>query len=679
MNQTELIKFNSMKNIFHSYLKKSNLKFYGALVLALIFLLIIQSCSDNSDDSSSSSSSTSTWTGATTSCTSSCSSSVNTPDNFNAILLKSVSITPASKSSVSDLDRVLIGYSSSYMSLDNSSYTTVGLDSTLSTYNDVFLKTFQLVADNSSSPSCYRADSEKHSNYSVDYNSSSSNRLYLRNTFGYERESENAADNTTGYLCFTHSSSLLTASKRFKYDNSTNGYTQDTSFSTMYVAFDSTNSIFKLVSSSSSASSITLYDTGALDLTLPSSFNPNSSSMVTNSRVEWSSYATHYDNHTYTGTYQNKLYNDTHSSYQSQVESAGDNSTTSSAASTMLSTIKSDLESAGSSLRYDTSVYLAFRDALLKTKVTGETIVGAPVGLNTAPNVFFTNECLSGVRHPFMVIFSWSISDRPNRLLDVPVPPGDGTGSYPDSNVTRDAVLQTFLHKIPLKDYGEVSSVTDNTLSTSLATDASSSTYTVYSHASISTIGLAVDGVQIYPVYNNTLLPAVEKAEITSSGIHVGQGMGLHWHGDGHGATGNGLNLYNLPDYVGSMHPPLIGFGLDGVALYGKYESSYDYMDGYTEDTTYALDTFGGHDHGDYNYHYHAQGIANGDENGACSSNCLAAGSYTMNILMKGAWAGDIDSVPDFWNSNNNGKPATTGAQNNKWIGNKNYASGSCN
>ena len=115
MNQTELIKFNSMKNIFHSYLKKSNLKFYGPLVLALIFLLIIQSCSDNSDDSSSSSSSTSTWTGATTSCTSSCSSSVNTPDNFNAILLKSVSITPASKSSVSDLDRVLIGYSSSYM------------------------------------------------------------------------------------------------------------------------------------------------------------------------------------------------------------------------------------------------------------------------------------------------------------------------------------------------------------------------------------------------------------------------------------------------------------------------------------------------------------------------------------------------------------------------------------
>ena len=659
-----------MKKFFDNLLNRTNLKIITPLVLALTFLLITQSCSDNSDDSSSSSSST-TWSGATTSC-STCSSTVNTPDNFNAILLKSVSITPASKSSFSDLDRVLIGYSSSYLSLDNSSYTTIELDSTLSTYNDVFLKTFQLVADDTSSPSCYRADSEKHSNYSIDYDNSSggTSRLKMSNTFGYSRDSSSA------YLCFTHSSSVLTASKRFVFDNSSDTYSEDSSFSSMKVEYDSTNSYFKL---SSSSSSITLYDTGDLDLTLPSSFNPNSSSMVTNSRVDWSSYATLYSNHSYTGTYQNKLYNDTHSSYQSQVESAGDNTTTSSAASTMLSTIKSDLESAGSSLRYDTSVYLAFRDALLKTKVTGETIVGAPVGLNTAPHVFFTNECLSGVRHPFMVIFSWSISDRPNRLLDVPVPPGDGSGSYASASVTRDATLQTFLHKIPLKDYGEVSSVTDNTLSISLATEASNSNFTVYSHASISTIGLAVDGVQIYPVYNNTLLPAVEKAEITSSGIHVGQGMGLHWHGDGHGALGNGLNLYNLPDYVGFMHPPLIGFGLDGVALYGKYESSYDYMDGYTEDTTYALDTFGGHDHGDYNYHYHAQGIANGDENSGCSSNCLSAGSYTMNILMKGAWAGDIDSVPDFWNSSNNGKPATTGAQNNKWIGNKNYASGTCN
>jgi hypothetical protein len=244
-------------------------KFLTYVILAVTSLLIIQSCSDSDDDSSSSSSSSSTWSGATTSCTSSCSSDVNTPDNFNDILLKTVSITPSSKSSISHLDRVMIGYSSSYMSLDNSSYTTIELDSTLSTYNDLFLKTFQLVADDVSSPSCYRVDSEKHSNYSIDYNSSNSNRLFMRNTFGYERESENASDNTTGYLCFTFSSSQMTATKRYKYDNSTNGYTEDTSFSSMSVEYDSTNSFFKL---SSSTSSITPYDTGDLDLTIPSSF-----------------------------------------------------------------------------------------------------------------------------------------------------------------------------------------------------------------------------------------------------------------------------------------------------------------------------------------------------------------------------------------------------------------------
>ena len=89
-------------------------------------------------------------------------------------------------------------------------------------------------------------------------------------------------------------------------------------------------------------------------------------------------------------------------------------------------------------------------------------------------------------------------------------------------------------------------------------------------------MGIAVDGVFIYPVLNNTLMPASEKAEITNTGIHVGQGMALHWHADGFSATGNGLNLYNSPDYDGQTHPPLIGFGLDGIALYGKYDASYN-------------------------------------------------------------------------------------------------------
>ena len=288
-----------------------------------MIIVLLQGCKSSSDSSgdsaisatstsvtqcTSSSVSSSSRSNAYISSCSNCSSSVNTPDNYVTILNKTVSITPTSKSSVSDLDRVLIGYSSSFMSLDNSSYSVIELDSSVSTYNEVFLKTFQLVKE--SSNSCYRLDSEKHSNYSIDYNSST-NRLQLRDTFGYSRDSNSA------YLCFTFSGTNMTASKRFLFNTANKNYTEDTSFSSKYVYYDTTNSYFKL---NSSASSITPYDSG-INLSIPSSFNPTSRSMVTNSRVDWSSWAVHYNNQTYYG---NKLYNDTYSTYQAQLQAAGE-------------------------------------------------------------------------------------------------------------------------------------------------------------------------------------------------------------------------------------------------------------------------------------------------------------------------------------------------------------------
>ena len=71
------------------------------------------------------------------------------------------------------------------------------------------------------------------------------------------------------------------------------------------------------------------------------------------------------------------------------------------------------------------------------------------------------------------------------------------------------------------------------------------------------------------------LQDAKKAAEIINTGIHVGQGLQLHYHADGHSSTGNGLNLYNISDYTSQEHPPLIGFGYDGIALFGKYESSF--------------------------------------------------------------------------------------------------------
>ena len=637
------------------YLYKNILIIFVTVVTGSFFGV---SCT-SSDDSSSSGSSSSTGT-TTTGTTVDTQSSVSTPANFATILSETISpsLSPTLKSSVANLDRVLLKYSSSYIHLDNSSYA-VGINSSISTYNDVFLKTFLLVEQGSES--CYRLDSEKHSNWSLDYNSSTM-RLELNDTFGYTR------DANSSYLCFTFPSmNKMYATKRYTFSTSNNSYSEDTSFSAKYVEYDTSNAWPEL---SSSSSAITVYDSG-LNLSMPTGMNPTGASMVTNERVAWtSSSADNLSDHNFYGT---KLYTDTHSSYQSQIASAGDNSSTATASATMLAAIKTDLEAAGSKLRYTPAVYTAFRNALLKTTLTGETIVGGSVGQNTAPYVFYTNEKDdSGVMHPFMVIATYSIQDRPNRLLDVTVPPGDGiASSYGEQNVTRDALLGGFLYKIPLKDYGEVSTIGDNTMKdsdgdgTTLAQDVGSTVYNVYSWASISTVGIAIDGVQIYPLFNNTLMASVEKGELTQSGIHVGRGMGLHWHGDGHSANGNKMNIYNLRDYSGYSHPPLIGFGLDGVALYGKYEASYSSMDGYST----AIDDFGGHEHDGYNYHYHAHTMASSVLQAI--SGYGGSASYTLAVLMKGAWAGLINNIPEFWSGNN---PYTNAGQKHKYVGHKDTA-----
>ena len=321
-------------------LKNSNILFY-----LITILLFFHSCTSSDSDSSSNTTATTTSDETTTTGTTVDSqTSIATPSNFASILLESVSLTPTVKSSVADLDRVLISYSSSYFHLDNSSYA-VGIDSTISTYNDVFLKTFLLVEQ--SSESCYRLDSEKHSNWSIDYNTST-DRLELNDTFGYTR------DGDSSYLCFTFPSmNSMYASKRYTFNTSTSAYSEDTSFTAKYVEYDTTNSYPKL---SSSSSTITLYDSG-INFDIPTEMNPTSASMVTNSRVAWStSSATAYANHNFNG---DKLYKDTYSTYKAQVLTAGEDADTSSAAATVLAAIKTDLEAAGSSLRYSTALYLS--------------------------------------------------------------------------------------------------------------------------------------------------------------------------------------------------------------------------------------------------------------------------------------------------------------------------------
>ena len=329
------------------------------------------------------------------------------------------------------------------------------------------------------------------------------------------------------------------------------------------------------------------------------------------------------------------------------VSQLGNSSSASIAASNALDDIETTLINNGSSLRYPKAFYLALRENILSHQISSSDIYNAELGFNTTEHVYFTNASDdNGVPHPFMVIGSHCLAARPNLLLDVNRPPGATPGAgYAQSEVTRHGKLGQFLAKIPLKDYGLVSTLLDNDLSPygdlASAYDAIHGSSTVkdeFNYAGTASIGMAVDGVTIYPSYNNNLRHTVEDAEITSSGIHVGGGLELHYHADAHAFNGNGINLYNISDYSSNDHPPVIGISYDGIALFGKHENSFSSMVG----SQVSLDEYGGHDHGDgfgYHYHAHTQSAV-----GTISPN----NSFNQHILLVGAWKGNINNIPGF-------------------------------
>ena len=325
----------------------------------------------------------------------------------------------------------------------------------------------------------------------------------------------------------------------------------------------------------------------------------------------------------------------------------GNSSSSSGVASEIIDIIESSLNNNGQSLRYPKEFYLALRENMLSHTINSSDVYNARLGNNTIEHVYFTNESdEDGDFHPFMVIASHASSTRPNLLLDINRPPGAVPGlGYAESTVTRNGKLGEFLIKIPLKDYGLISTLLENDLSQygDLASDYDSShetttTKDVYNYTGLASIGVAVDGVTIYPAKNNNLRFAVEDAEVTSSGIHVGGGLELHYHADGHAFNGNGINLYNLSDYHDNDHPPVIGISYDGIALFGKYEVTYSSMEGSDNE----LDEFGGHDHGDaFGYHYHAH-------KQIVTSSINPNPTFDQHILLVGAWRGNINDIPGF-------------------------------
>ncbi len=575
-----------------------------------------------------------------------------TPFNFNQIL--SFTYTPTgltSATSMSNRGRFMFKSvaSGKYLGIGTSGAVTA--NSTLVTYSDTLSKIHETIAD-ASQPTWFQIVSELHGIYSLDADSSGV--LSFANNRGSATSPANR-----GYVVFSYNSStkLLQAKARYSYNLATytHSSTPDASFPAQNWYVQENGGTFALVQSSGSATQMTLQNT-PVDVTMPADFNPDAIAYQPNPAVPISSFIGNSisDMEGAGGHVRQNL----DSSYAAQVAATGDDNSTANAASAMLDTIEASLAAEGARLRYPKALYLAFRKGALNTLLKSDGIANGTLGMNTVPYVYFTNAADdTGVHHPFMVIATYSIADKPNRLQDVSRPPGDGsTAHYPDQNVTRDATLQLDLVKIPLKDYGTISTLTENTLPATLNSDEGSpSANNVENYASTSGIGVAIDGVIIYPILNNTLVTAHSAAEITANGIHVGQGMGLHYHGDGHSVLKNDLNLYNIQDYAGQSHPPLIGFGLDGIALYGIYENLYPAMEGFST----GLDTFGGHTHGDLGYHYHAH---------TQTKTTAAGASYTAHTLMRGAWRGRINAIPEFWDTQKN-EPAYSLAQRTRYVG----------
>ena len=459
---------------------------------------------------------------------------------------------------------------------------------------------------------------------------------------------------TNSYLVFDLGSlssggTIITAVSRYVFNNDSQSYELDNNWTPyLYIKLDS-NQTLSLTGEVSEATEWKIMDADDLintNVEPGSDFNPQSTSWQTNSFAAYPTDANTGETNAWdyndSPLKTNQFYNNVDDDYQNQL---GQSDEANAAVSTVLNVIEQNLINLGYTLRYSTDTYLTFRSALLDNNFASVDMYNSVLGGRTVEHVYFTSAYSDeGEYHPFMVIATHNAPSGPQFLIDVARPPGDGTPgtSYDEQTITRNAILEQKLIKIPLRDYGLVDNVTDNDLIElgSLASDQNLavSEYNVDNYTSTSSTGIAVDGVIMYPSSNNVLVYATFAAEITSTGIHVGRGMGFHYHADGHAFNQNGINLYNKSDYVDRNHPPIIGFIFDGVALYGRHDEDYNEMDGFSEE----IDDFGGHSHGDYGYHHHAFSSPATQSQGPDNY------TYTQNFLQRGAFKGKINEIPGF-------------------------------
>jgi len=149
-------------------------------------------------------------------------------------------------------------------------------------------------------------------------------------------------------------------------------------------------------------------------------------------------------------------------------------------------------------------------------------------------------------------------------------------------------------------------------------------------------VGMAKNGVPIYPYMNNQGISAWDSCEVDFCNAHAGRGEDYHYHGDPYGSK----CAYGSSEYSGLTHPPQIGMSVDGYPIHGRHIDDND--DGINVD----LDTCLGHDHDSYGYHYHATQVEVTD----------ASGTWTeYRVGPSVCWHGDVSLITNFWDTDQEG------------------------
>jgi len=218
-----------------------------------------------------------------------------------------------------------------------------------------------------------------------------------------------------------------------------------------------------------------------------------------------------------------------------------------------------------------------------------------------------------------------------NYLQGIPLPPGGDAACR-----VRTAANQLNVYKIPLSPAKLASG--SNTVPNPLPN--------VPGMPAAGAIGVAIDGVPIYPNYNNRGIFAWTSCEVDRCNAHSGKGEDYHYHGDPFGAN----CLYSEADYGNSpatAHPSVVGFAFDGFTIFGRYTQAGQ------EGQSTVLDTCGGHMHTTYEYHYHPEleAATTSTLDGTSVSGTISYTAYKVSPMT--CWGGDISKVANFWNARN--------------------------